>query len=543
MPADLNLSKRTLVWPALACATFLALAIVVIPLPGIQNDEALFTTPLYEASVPSLSIGRHSHQIQVMVLSYLGELKTLIYASILRVFPASVWSLRLPAVFFCLGTIILTWMYTRRVAGTKTAAIAAVLLAFDPSFLLTGTFDWGPVALQHLLLMAGLVCLLRWYDRGSTAMLAVAFFAWGLGLWDKALFIWPLSGLAVAALCVYPREVLSRIKPREAGLALGAFLLGAFPFFAYNAEHRGATAGQNAKFSLDGFRYRKFDAHCIRRLEGSALFDLWTPSTPSQGPVTASAGWERSCEWLAQKVGRHRQTRFEWFLGIALCAGMFAVNRRERRQMIFLLLAMTLGFLEMLVTTGAGIGAHHAVLLWPFPVVLFAIPFGALAGARLRMVRYAALAVVASLLVQDVLTMNQYLTGFLADGFPPIWTDAIYGLADAVRARSGNRFEDVDWGYGNSLEFLTRGRADISENWECLAQSTSASGSDCGVPIRLARSNTFFIEHTSDNGVFPQVNENLQRIAAASSYGESIDQTIEDSHGRPVFQIVHFYRK
>ena len=541
MPAHLNLSKRALAWPVFACAIFLTLAIVVIPLPGIQNDEAIFTTPLYEAPVPFLSIGSHRHYIQVMILSYLGELKTLIYAPVLRLFGPSVWSLRLPAVFFCLGTVVLTWMYTRRVAGTRAAGIAAVVLAADPSFLLTGTFDWGPVALQHLLLMAGLVCLLRWFDRGSTVMLAAAFFAWGLGLWDKALFIWPLSGLVVAALLVYPRQVFARIRPRATGIALGALLLGSFPLVAYNLLHRGATAGQNLQFGLADSA-RKFDA-LHKTLEGSALFDIWAPFTPPPVPFAASSGWERSSEWVAQKVGSHRRTGFAWFLLTALCLGAFAVNPRERRQIFFLLLAMTIGFLEMLITMGAGMAAHHIVLLWPFPIVLFAIPFGALAGVRVRVLNFAAIAVTALLFVQEVLTNNQYLAGFVTGGFPPIWTDAVYGLSEAVRARGGHRFEDVDWGYGNSLEFLTAGRVDLGEDWGCLAQSASAGGSDCGMPAILARPGVLFIEHTPDNEVFPQVNEHMQRIAAEQGFGAVIDQTIMDSHRRALFQIVHFEKK
>ena len=482
------------------------------------------------------------HYFQVMIVNYLGELKTLLYFPILRVFHPSVWSLRLPAVFLSMGTIVLTWLYTRRVAGNHAAAIAAILLAADPSFLLTGTLDWGPVDLQHLLLMTGLVSLLRWAGAGrssrtSLAWLALAFFAWGLGFWDKALFVWPLSGLAVAALCVYPRHVFSRIRLREIAVALAALLTGAFPLIAYNATHRGATASLNANFSLKDSA-TKVDA-LQKTLNGSILFDmLATPPAPHN--VTPSSAWERASERLAQATGDHHRTGFLWLIGIAICLGIFAVNWRERRQMIFLLLAMTIAFLQMLITVGAGGAAHHIVLLWPFPVVFCAIPFGALASARFRVLRYASVAVVVVLFGQELLTVNQYLAAFAADGFPVIWTDAIYRLSDAVRARGGTRFTAVDWGYDNSLAFLSAGRDDFDGPWECLARSAAARESDCGVPALLTVPGLAFIQHTPKNEVFPDVNEHLQRIAAANGYSPVVDHVIADSHGRPVFQIIHF---
>src|ERR1700722_18364067 len=97
-------------------------------------------------------------------------------------------------------TILGFYYFTKRIAGIFAASLAVVLLASDPSFLLADTFDWGPVALQHLLLVAG-CCLVV---RGN---LRAGFFVFGLGLWDKAVFVWPLAGLAAGAVAAYLPEI------------------------------------------------------------------------------------------------------------------------------------------------------------------------------------------------------------------------------------------------------------------------------------------------------------------------------------------------
>src|ERR1700722_14303701 len=101
-------SSRAGLWGAIfAAAGFLLLGICLIPLPGIYPDEVLFTDPLYLFSAKEFTIGLFHRRITLMLLSYLGTLKTLIYIPILGLFHASVWSLRLPMVLIGAITIFI----------------------------------------------------------------------------------------------------------------------------------------------------------------------------------------------------------------------------------------------------------------------------------------------------------------------------------------------------------------------------------------------------------------------------------------------------
>src|SRR5581483_9842962 len=112
-------------------------------------------------------------------------------------------------------------------------------------------FDWGPVAIQHLLLMGGMLLLYRYYENGRLLYLGWGFFLFGLAMWDKALFVWSLTGLGVAALVVFPRTLLRLLRPKPLAVAALAFVLGALPLIKFNWKTRGETFRSNAGWTLN----------------------------------------------------------------------------------------------------------------------------------------------------------------------------------------------------------------------------------------------------------------------------------------------------
>ena len=317
-------------------------------------------------------------KIPFMVMSYTGALKTWIYAGLFQFLAPTEWSVRIPVLLMGVAVIWLTWIWVRRVAGARAAAIATALLATDTIFLLTNNFDWGPVALQHLLLMGGLVAFQMWILKGSLNNLALAFFLWGLGMWDKALLGWLLTALGVASLVVYPRELLRRIRPLPGLVAMASFLLGALPFVWYNIARPGETATTNVRFTAEGISQK---VTALRRtIDGSTLFgymvyndagpDKRVPRTRIEGAVPAA---------IAEHLGDHRTNWMlpAWILAVVCFAALW--GSPAWRLLLFLLIAISVGWAQMAFTKGAGGAAHHVILLWPFPVAFMGIAFAAIA--------------------------------------------------------------------------------------------------------------------------------------------------------------------
>ena len=156
------------------CITILA-GCALLPYAGIQMDESLFAGPYYQPAAREFRLRLLHHDIPLMVMTYIGTLKTLLYWPLFAIFGPgflahplqAAWVLRLPTVLAGAATVFIFYYLAERSAGRRTAVIAAILLASDPTFLLTNTFDWGPVALEHLLLVTGCLFLVKYAQDGA----------------------------------------------------------------------------------------------------------------------------------------------------------------------------------------------------------------------------------------------------------------------------------------------------------------------------------------------------------------------------------------
>ena len=148
----------------LACGLFVLLGAFLIPYAGIQKDEALFGIPIFQSD-NSLAWRVWHRDIGLMLMTYMGALKSFLYWPILHFFGSSAWSVRLPMVLLGAATIFIFFRLAGAIGGPRVALLAAFLLATDPSFLMTETFDWGPVAIEHFLLVTGCWALFKFGSR------------------------------------------------------------------------------------------------------------------------------------------------------------------------------------------------------------------------------------------------------------------------------------------------------------------------------------------------------------------------------------------
>jgi 4-amino-4-deoxy-L-arabinose transferase-like glycosyltransferase len=531
--------KRTFpAWltPALSVLVFFLSGLALIPYPGLQNDELFFSGPIYFADAAFYRIEAGAWQIPVMVMSYTGALKTWLYQALFQFLAPTEWSVRIPVLLMGMATIWLTWVWVRRFAGDRAAAIAAILLATDTIFLMTNTFDWGPVALQHILLMGGLVALDRWLRGGASSMLALAFFLWGLGMWDKALLAWPLGGLALGSICIYPRETLRRVRPKPLGIAVAAFLVGAAPLVWYNIDKSGETATANAKFNVSDIRGK---VTALRQtVDGSTLFGYMVYTKPGGFAVRPRNAVGRAAAAISEVAGNHhRNAMLPAYIGSLLCLALLW-NSPLFRPLAFLLVTTAGAWAQMAFNKGTGGASHHVILLWPFPVVFLAIAFS---EAAKRIPRYgpAALAAIIALLAgENLLTTNEYLTAFALNGASGGWTDALYRLAGSVeKSETVAWYGLVDWGYLNGLRLLHEGDLPVFIAQVPPAGVTPSESDLTEIRREIDSPDRVFIQHTEDKQMFPGINARWRDVTGKLGYSERIEKVIHDRNGRPVFEL------
>ncbi len=502
---------------------------------GVQNDEALFSAPLYEEGAYAARIRMFGRSLPVMVLSYLGALKTWLYAPIFALFPPSVCSLRVPVLLLGAATVWLFWLLLARSLGMRAAAAGAVLLASDTSFLLTTVYDWGPVALQHLLLVAGLLLFARFHQTGSRRALGWACFLWGLALWDKALFLWLLSGAALGALAAFPQAVRRALTKRNAALAALAFLLGAWPVLYYNLRHRGETLRSNAVLSAEHFSIKAVVAR--RVIDGSALMGYVVGENWFENPREPRGALERASVRLSEMAGEPRSNLMEYALLAALLLLPVVWRTPARRAAVFALVFLAVAWLQMALTHRAGGGAHHVVLLWPIPHLLASAVFAA-ASPKLGRAGVPALACLLALLAaSNLLTTNQNYSQLVRNGAMGSWTDAIQHLSEELGRTPAKTVYAMDWGLIDNLRMLHRGRLPLGNGLEVAANETPGERERLLLAKMAQDPEALFVSFLEPWEMFPGAHGRVRKLSAEAGLEESEARTVTDSNGRAVILI------
>jgi 4-amino-4-deoxy-L-arabinose transferase-like glycosyltransferase len=500
----------------------------MIPYAGIQEDEALFSIPFYSPLPDEYKIHTSHHDIPLMVMSYVGALKTWIYWPLVERFGPSVWTVRLPVALAGAVTIFIFYHLIRNSGGPRAAFAAlagALLLATDPVFLLTNIYDWGPVAIEHVLLVGGSYLLLRFAkDNSRIWHLVFGFVCFGLALWNKALFLWALTGLAVATVSICRHEFWQCLTPRTAAIALASFLFGALPFVVFNVQAGNATVSENAHLDLDHLPSKWLQLQ--RAANGSSLFAFMVDED-ADVPVKPPYTWRgRLAESVWRVFGEHRETGFFTVFGVILaCGPLWWRSRAARFSLVFLVVAWSM----MAVTRNAGGAAHHDILLWPFPI-LFAV--SALAQIPWRWLAGAA---AAALVLMNLLVVNQYTLQFERDGAAENFTDALFAL-DRVLPENQTVYV-IDWGINATSQLNHRGRLHLQ-----YVQGRVADP-EAGAQLRsmLSDSGAVWVNHVASREAFQGVGANLEKFASAAGYRREVLRIVADSNGRPVFEVFRFY--
>jgi 4-amino-4-deoxy-L-arabinose transferase-like glycosyltransferase len=503
-----HLARQTKIWLGVfaSCLGFVLLGSAFIPYVGIQTDEALVGDPIFGSIANEFRIRIFHHNVPLMLMDYVGALKSWLYWPIFGVFRPSPQSLRWPVLILGAVTIWIFYLLLNRIAGARAAIAGCFLLATDTMFLLTTEFDWGPVAIQHLMLVTACLLLLRFAQTGLLKCLFGGFFALGLGIWDKALFTWIVGGLAVAIPAVFPKEVFHRMSLRNMGVALAGVVLGASPLLIFNARHEWPTIRRHASFSTENIAQK---AEVLKStVNGSGLFGYMVG-----GP-------------------EHHNLLFAALL---LSLATFPLWGKSRRAILFALIFMAATWIQMAFTANAGGSVHHAVLLWPFPQFAIAL---ALAEASLRWRRWGTavfVALISILCAANLFLTDRYLASLIRDGPMVTFTDAIYALSDSL-ARETREVIVMDWDIYDPLLLLRSGGGNLRAGFFDIMNGPA----DPKIAALLNNDAAIFVTHTPDNQFFPAVNQKLETAATARGYRKELLRIVEDSHGRKLFEVYRF---
>jgi hypothetical protein len=527
-------NKKCAVAAFLASIFFLLAGQFFVPLLGVQNDEALFAGPLYEPLEALYAWPLpHHQQIPIMLMTYLGCVKTLLYSPIFKLFGNGVYALREPSLIFGAASVWLFFLLLRRIAGNRAALIGCWLLATDSLYLLTTCYDWGPVALQHLLIVAGSLSLVRFYQTMSNISLALGFLLFGLALWDKALALWILSGFAIAGILTFPRQIFAVTGFRRLLISVAAFALGAAPLISYNLHEPLATIRENTAFDTSALIPKlRFAADTAR---GGALLGFWNATdeaTPA--PRQAHGLIQMASARVSSLAG---EPSSDWLFGAFVAAVLLSPlgGWVTLRTVVFFLIAMAVAWFQMAINPHTGGTVHHTILLWPWPEAVVAVSFAAVSQRLGRLGAPAAAVATAAVIVSSLLVTNEYYTKLVRNGGTPTWSTAVFPLAASLKDSGASYAFCTDWGILESVGMLNA--------WQPVMRNgvIREENSPDLLPM-VSDASHIMLAHVPEAEQFPGVNEHIVEWAKKLGYEKERIRVVGDGFGRDVFEVYRFVR-
>jgi hypothetical protein len=465
--------------------------------------------PFYYPPVSAARIFGRDYAL--MVMSYVGSLKTHLWMPIFALWEPSPAAIRIPAILTGALSVWLFYLLVRRTLGIQAALVGVALLATDSLYLFTVRLDWGPVALQHVMLVGGLYALTRRW-------VGVAFFLFGLGTWDKALFVWSLIGMAVAGFVIFRREIIAELRWKTALVAALAFCAGAYPLIRYNVKHDWVTFRSNA---VPGEESVLAKARVLREsLDSSVAIapivrEWWDgrqnePQTPL----------ERAVAGFANLFGNPHGNAHLWLMIAGILSLPLVWNTPAWRAILFATVFMAVVWAQMAWARNGGTSIHHTVLLWPMPILIIAA-----AGSQLPS-RLAAVLTTAVVIWNLAVTASWYsdLNRF---GGQAVWSDAIYELADALEEMPEAQVCALEWGFFDNLRVLSNGRVQV-----CVAEDPVTEEGKKYAHMQMSRPEIVYLAHTPGNEVEKDRVQRIQAFATEQGFRMTDVRRFADSNGR-----------
>jgi 4-amino-4-deoxy-L-arabinose transferase-like glycosyltransferase len=467
--------KTDYLWIAVAVIIYLFFSLTFLQLPGLQYDEVNFANAALgteNAGFIEWAPRIFGRRLPLMIMSYIGALKSGLFAPVFALFGTSAATVRLPVVCIGLVTLLTGCALFRRIFDRRVAVAATLLFAADPTFIFANKLDWGPISLMLCLETSSLYFMWRWMREDKSRFLVAAGFLFGLGLYNKVIFAWYLAAFFIAMILLYRDRFRRLLHWRNLVSLIPAFLIGCLPLIAYNVSTDMKTFQQRTLFSgpasdLFGYRY-----HLIRgTLEGSAVYGFVNQEEVASVPAVPQREFTGIRDFLIGKLAAFplvgtAPTFFFLSASLVLIATLWVFRRLRYRAEILFLVMQILGItLFLFVARDAG-GPHHVAAIYPFVSIVIsyaAFELGALPGKTKLIPGILAAACLLPMMTANLVLDARHLNTFRLKGGAGSWSDAIYDLASFAGENPDKNYIFMEWGLSNQLILLSHGRISYEE--------------------------------------------------------------------------------
>jgi 4-amino-4-deoxy-L-arabinose transferase-like glycosyltransferase len=488
--------------PSLFCLAYVGLACYKISSPGVQYDELLFVNAASAERVDNAFIFREIYGVPVLLMTYIGALKSYIYYPIFKLVGVTVWSIRLPAILVTVLSLLLIHKITIKIFALPIATLSLFFLVIDPSFIFYTKLDVGPNVLELFLKTASIFLFYRYFvEKKSWSNLLFGLILLGLGLFNKLNFIWFINAFYGALIIINAKKIRQHFIDKDFG-NLHAYLMVAVAYFVYLGY-----------FFLVLFTFN---------LEDKVQININLHAEVVITNINALFDGSSFYNYIYGEIRQMFATSYIWYLYSAVILIGLMVNVTGRHEFIikhkrwYLYIWLFLFFeLIQIFATSTAIAPWHVFTLYPFFTILIAYSMYSACLVIFKDNRTKRLILVISIIVaisiHQAFTMEQY---FRILGKPTrdiAWSGKIYDLIAFTKNRD-EKFVTVDWGLHNALIAFDHKKDKYYEIAYFLSKKLSVNEEEYIDKSFLSAAGILFIAHPEGRQVFPGYRESFNKL-------------------------------
>ncbi|MCW1968840.1 MAG: glycosyltransferase family 39 protein [Anaerolineae bacterium] len=424
-------------------------------LPGLEYDETLFINAALLGPGEELEfIYKRIFGMPVLVMRYIGALKSYFYLPIFTIFGVSVTTIRLPMIILSAASILINYAIMKQVLNHWWALGLTALIATDPLLMFNSKLDYGPVSMMIFLKSASLLYLLKFtQDLSKKSFLLFITFCL-FGIYDKLNFVWYVLAIIPATMLVYYDRFITLAKPH----------LKLFIFFAVLAIIFGFVFG--FVFVLPIFKMRELNHQII---VGTITSYIWAIDATNLYGFTINGGM--SNETVRYMFFLSLSVIILGFLLIIPFKGFRKDITEQKKTIKFILMIITASLLilfQISITEASIGGQNHFLILYPFHFFVIVgagwllktfFDFLIKSSPRAKLLKTIGFIIILSLFACQISGnwhgVSQYHAAFQDNNsFKLVWNPAIYQLAETAQKINPDRIISSNWGTHNQIQAL-----------------------------------------------------------------------------------------
>lgn len=506
-----NLNYYVLVFLLLLC--FACIACYKLGSPGVQYDELLFINGAQHDKNYSAFIIVRWGDFPILLMPYIGALKSYLYYPIINFFGVTIWSIRLPVILITMATLFILVELLRKVVAKKIALVVLLLLVLDPTLIYMTRLDVGPNVLELFLKCLALTFFYNYFiEKKSLNYLLFGFVFLGLGLFNKLNFLWFINAFYLVIFIVQFGVIRKAINGRNVKQLLPYLAL----IISYSAYIAYFIFIMN-KFNLsDSFRIEDF----VMNLEKKYLLIF----RMLNGIGFLSYIYPFSGNWLNEFI--------VYFYGCVILIGIVIVLRfkendfiNKNKKIYFSIIFIILLEIIQIVVTKNATAPWHAFALYPFFTIVFVYSvlfiYNVLCSSGIKLANATMVSLLSLTLLYQGSIVKHYLNNLETRTKNIAWSDKIYELIEYTQ-KSNKSFVSLDWGLHNTLVVFDNKKDKYYEWCFILNEKYSKELKESDrleVEAMFQRdSSAVYITHGLNDQVFPNLLEKTRKVAVENGF-------------------------